>query len=265
MLPLLEQFAESGPPGRGHIYRIPQGNDRLATGMAKRLMGALLLGTIVRRVVQHEDRVTVTIQALGEPHTELTADFFVCALPASTARGVLFEPGLPEPQRDAIEHLRYGCATRLLLQFDRRFWRKPGRPIAFGTDLPTGALWDGNEQQRGRAGILSFLAGGHASKGLQDILHAEGDAGVLARIDWLGNPSTLIHSRAVAWDHDPWARGGYAYFDPGFDPLWRAWLARPAGKVVFAGEHTSVKSQGYMNGAIESGLRAAAEMSALVD
>ena len=38
-----------------------------------------------------------------------------------------------------------------------------------------------------------------------------------------------------------------------------------SGRIVFAGEHTSVKSQGYMNGAIESGLRAAAEISALFD
>ena len=265
MLPMLEQFAESGPPGRGCIYRIPQGNDRLATTIVKRMKGAVLLGTMVRRVVQHDARVTVTIQGLGEPHTELTADFFVCALPASTARGVLFEPALPEPQHDAIKHLHYGCATRVLLQFDRRFWKKRGRPIAFGTDLPTGAVWDGNEHQRGTHGILSFLAGGSASRALQDILHAEGERGVIKRIDWLGTPSRLVASQTIVWDHDPLARGGYAYFDPGFNPLWRAWLARPAGRIVFAGEHTSIKSQGYMNGAVESGLRAAAEISALVD
>jgi monoamine oxidase len=263
MLPLLEQFALGGVPGQGRIYRIPQGNDAIATAIAKRLKGALLSGTIVRRVVRSDDRVTVTIQALGEPHTELHADYFVCALPASTARGVLFEPALPTPQHDAIAHLRYGCATRLLLQFERRFWRRRGFPSAFGTDLPTGAIWDGNEHQRGPAGILSFLAGGNASKGLQSILHDEGDAGVVRRIEWLGKPARLIGSHTVTWDHDPWARGGYAYFDPGFDPLWRAWLARPAGRIVFAGEHTSVKWQGYMNGALESGIRAAAEIAAL--
>ena len=87
----------------------------------------------------------------------------------------------------------------------------------------------------------------------------------MRRIDWLGKPSAVVTSHVVAWDHDPWARGGYAYFDPAFDPLWREWLARPAGRILFAGEHTSIKSQGYMNGAIESGLRAAAEISALVN
>jgi monoamine oxidase len=263
LLPLVEQFAEDGAPGQSAFYRVKGGNDRLATAIVKRLRGALLLNTVVRRVVQHDDRVTVTIEGLGKPHTEITAEYVVCALPASTARGVLFDPALPEPQQEAMTHLRYGCATRLLLQFDRRFWRRPGRALAFGTDLDTGAVWDGNEQQKGPKGILSFLAGGHASKALQDIVHAEGERGVIDRLAWLGRPSRLLASQTVVWDHDPWARGGYAYFDPAFDPMWRAWLARPAGRVVFAGEHTSIKYQGYMNGAVETGLRAAAEISAL--
>jgi monoamine oxidase len=263
LLPLVEQFAESGPPGRGRIFRIEGGNDRIAATVAKRLRGALLLRTMIRRVVQHGDRVTATIEALGQPHTEITAQYFVCALPASTARGVLFDPALPQAQHDAIAHLRYGCATRLLLQFDRRFWRKRGRPIAFGTDLPTGAVWDGSEGQPGPQGVLSFLAGGNASTALQEILRAEGERGVLRRIEWLGKPGKLLAAQTVVWDHDPLARGGYAYFDPGFDPLWRAWLARPTGRIVFAGEHTSIKYQGYMNGAVETGMRAAAEIAAL--
>jgi len=265
LLPLVEQFAETGPPGKTTFFRVKGGNDRLATALARRLRGALLLDTVVRRIVQHDERVTVTIEGLGKPHTEITAEYVVCALPASTARGVLFEPALPEVQQEAITHLRYGCATRLLLQFDRRFWRRRGRPTAFGTDLDTGALWDGNEQQKGPSGILSFLAGGGASRALQDIVHTEGERGVIERLGWLGRPSRLLAAQTVVWDHDPWARGGYAYFDPSFNPLWRAWLARAAGRVVFAGEHTSIKYQGYMNGAIETGLRAAAEISALND
>jgi monoamine oxidase len=263
LLPLVEQFADPGPPGRSEIFRIPGGNDRLATGMATRLRGALLRETVVRRIVQVSDGVRVTVDDRVGRRSELGADYFVCALPASTAREVLFEPALPEPQRDAIGHLRYGCATRLLLQFEKRFWRKRGRPNAFGTDLPIGAVWEGNEHQPGSRGILSFLAGGRASRGLQEILARDGPAGVVRQIEWLGKPSELLASRAIVWDDDPWVRGGYAYFDPGFNPCWRAWLARPAGRIVFAGEHTSIKYQGYMNGAIETGLRAAAEIAAI--
>jgi monoamine oxidase len=262
VLPLVEQFADSGTPGQGHIFRITEGNDRLATVMARRLHGTLLLRTIVRRARQRERGVTVTVEdGLGR-RSEIEGAFLVCALPASTARDVVFEPRLPEPQHDAISSLRYGAATRLLLQFDRRFWKQRGRPLAFGTDLPIGSIWDGNEQQRGPA-ILSFLAGGHASSELQQILREEGPSGVIPRIEWLGRPARLLASRAIVWDEDPWVRGGYAFFDPAFDPLWRAWLSRPYGRVVFAGEHTSTRWQGYMNGAIETGMRAAAEVESL--
>src|SRR6185437_751303 len=58
VLPLVEQFAEDGTPGQGHIYRIAEGNDRLATVMARRLRGTLLLRTIVRRVRQREAGVS---------------------------------------------------------------------------------------------------------------------------------------------------------------------------------------------------------------
>jgi monoamine oxidase len=159
--------------------------------------------------------------------------------------------------------LRYGPASRALVQCDRRFWRRPGRPWAFATYLPCGAFWDGNEEQRGRLGILSFLGGGLAAKELAMLMRQRGPSGVLKEVAWLGSPTGVLGARPVRWDRDPWAHGGYAYFDPSFDPRWRDVLAQPAGRVVFAGEHTSIRWQGYMNGAVESGLRAAAEILVL--
>ena len=77
---------------------------------------------------------------------------------------------------------------------------------------------------------------------------------------WLGSErADLVASRQIVWETDPLARGGYAFFDPSFDPALREWLARPAGPLFFAGEHTSIRWQGYMNGAVESGRRAAAD------
>lgn len=262
MLPLVEQFAEWGTPGRDEIFRVVGGNDRLATGLARRLSARILLRTVVRAVRQDDNGVRVTISGPDQAQREIQADYFVCAMPATMVREVQFTPALPEPQAAAVGSLRYGCATRLLLQFDRRFWRARGRPTAFGSDAPTGAVWDGNEEQRG-PGILSFLAGGRASGELQEILRSEGDEGVVRRLEWLGRPAKLLSSRVVVWDKDPWVGGGYAYFDPRFDPDLRPWLARPFNRIVFAGEHTSVKWQGYMNGALESGMRAAAELAAL--
>jgi monoamine oxidase len=264
LLALVDQVAWS-PPGSDAVYTLPDGNDSLPRALARRLRAKVKLRHVVRRIAQTERGVLVTYDSAGRQH-QLEAAYCVSAIPASTLREVVFDPPLPDDQWRAISTLAYGPATRLVLQFARRFWRSATRPSAFGTDLPTGAVWDGNEEQRGRAGILSFLSGGRASRELQSILAAEGAEGVVRRVSWIaanGQPAPLLASQVVVWDDDPWVKGGYAAFDPAFDPILREWLARPAGRILFAGEHTSQHWQGYMNGAIESGRRAAAEVRAL--
>jgi monoamine oxidase len=262
-LAVVDFFAEVGTPGRDPMYRIAQGNDSLARALASALAAPPILQTILRRVRQTRRGVVVTVE--GPSGTgEIQADVAIVAMPATTVREVTFEPDLPDSQQDAIRALRYGSATRLLLQFAGRFWKTVGQSSAFGTDGPLGAVWDGNEQQRGPAAILSLLAGGDASRELQALLRGGGAEAIVARLRWLGRPRALLTSQMVVWEDDRWARGGYAFFDVGFRPELRGWLARPAGRILFAGEHTSVRWQGYMNGAVQSGRRAAAEAAAIL-
>ena len=266
LLSVVDFFSTVGSPGEGEMYRIREGNDRLATELARRLRKRPQLRTVLRRVRHRRRRLTVSTEAPSGIATR-DVDYVVITLPPSVMRDVTFDPELPDTQRDAFSRLRLGAATRLLIQVANRFWATSGRPRAFGTDQPFGAVWDANEQQRGPAAVLSFLAGGRASVELQDIVRDEGLAHVLRRVDWLRRQGAkaprVLESRMVVWENDPWSRGGYAVFDTGFDPLLRDCLARPAGRVVFAGEHTSHRWQGYINGAIDSGRRAAAEVAAL--
>ena len=263
LLVLVDQFASGNTPGVGKMFRIRGGNDRLPRAIASSLSGRLRLNTVLRKVLQRKSGLVVTVEESGA-RRQMPADYLVAALPASTLKDVRFEPGLPDDQRRAISQLRYGPATRMVLQFAKPYWRRRGRRRAYGTDLPIGAVWDGSEDQRASPAILLLLAGGRASNELQEIVSVEGDRGVLERLAWLGKPARLLASRVVTWEHDSWAHGGYAIFDPQFDPVLRSWLSRPAGRIVFAGEHTSNAWQGYMNGAIESGKRAAAEIRAMV-
>jgi monoamine oxidase len=167
-------------------------------------------------------------------------DYVVFAVPATLLRRIPITLALPAQQHEAIAKLKYGRGTKTLLQFSRRFWRAPGRPRAFGSPLPFGALWDGAEEQRGAAGILSLLAGGSASDATRTITAKDGMSGLTSQLDWLGSQTAqLIGSHQTVWESDPWARGGYAFFDPSYDPSLRGWLARPAAG-CFAGEHTSV-------------------------
>lgn len=259
LLALCDFLATDGFGGDGGTFRLRDGNDRLPIAMAARLPEPVRLGTILRRVVRGDGGVRATVESASGV-SEIAADAMVIALPATALADVAFEPGLPAPQQDAIAALQYGGATRVLLQFASRFWVRAGRPRAFGSDQPTGAVWDGNEHQPGRAGILSFLAGGRASHALVTMLNDEGVAGVTRRLGWLGRPSRVLAAHVVRWNDDPWVRGGYAAFDPGFDPAGRDWLARACGPLHFAGEHTAIRHQGYMNGAVQSGMRAAEEV-----
>ena len=263
VIAFVDQFATMDDPPGSSMFRIVGGNDRLPAALAAALGDRLQLNTELV-AVSHRGR---EVRASLKQHrgvAQLTCDYAVLALPATMLRRVPITPALPAQQHDAIARLKYGCATKTLLQFSTRFWRAAGRPRAFGSDLPFGAVWDGNEEQRGRPGILSLLAGGTASSATQAIVAKDGVRGLSNALDWLGSAgASLLHARQIVWESDPWARGGYAYFDPAFDPALRQWLTRPFGRLFFAGEHTSFRWQGYMNGAIESGRRAAAEIDAV--
>jgi monoamine oxidase len=263
LLSLIEQIA-SGTPGKGRMYRIAGGNARLTSALAAQLRHAVRLRHEVLALRQARAKVTLLVRTAGAEEQQIQSDYVVITAPASKVRALDFDPPFPPQQRSAIARLRYGPVTKTLLQCDRRFWRRPGRPLAYGTDLSIGAIWDANEEQRGRLGILCLMAGGAASGETQDLLAKEGPMGVMRQLDWLGSShARLLASVTVTWEQDPWVGGGYATFDPRYDPALRQWLPRPHGRIFFAGEHTSFRWQGYMNGAVESGLRAAAEVQAL--
>ena len=135
--------------------------------------------------------------------------------------------------------------------------RKPGRPRAFGSNLDTGAIW---ETSGTGPAALTLLAGGRASRALRDLLEEGGPQRVIRRLSWLGEPEEARDFRSISWELDPFAKGGYAVFGPDFRPEWRGELARSFGRIAFAGDHTSRKWQGYMNGAVESGQRAARDV-----
>lgn len=259
LLVLVEQFAEGDTPGASAMYRLQEGNDALPAALARHLEGTIHLGTAVTRVARRGRALKMTVDDGAQ--RELTADFVVCTAPATTVRRIVFEPALPGDQATAFRTLRYGPATKVLLQFESRFWKGLMRRSAYATDGMMGAVWDGNEHQSSAPGILTMLAGGDASRAIQDAIARSGPKSLARKLRWLGQPASLIAAGWASWEQDPWSRGGYAVFGTQFDPSLRAWLARPAGRVIFAGEHTSLKWQGFMNGAVESGRRAAIEVA----
>lgn len=264
LLALADQFADDGAPGEERMFRIKGGNDRLPAQLANALGSRVRLQTMLRRVTQTRDGVLAALESNGRV-TEARFDYLICATPATTIRDVIFEPALPPLQHQAVSTLKYGAATKTALQFNHARWRRPGKPRAFGSSLPIGAVWDANEEPpiAAKTGILTLLAGGSASAATRQMLAAEGPSRLVRELSWLNLKTTELTAwTSISWEGERWSRGGYAFFDPQFAPALRYWLARPFGRVFFAGEHTSLRWQGYMNGAVETGLRAAEEVGA---
>jgi monoamine oxidase len=262
LLVYVEQFAEGANPARNALYRLSGGNDRLPERMARALRAPIRLRHCVRRIAQTRSGIRVTVENRGK-RSEVSAACAIVTAPAPLAAEIEFVPELPEAQRDALARLRYGPATKTLLQFDRHSWRRPDKPRACASDLDIGAVWDASEDQSGKKGMLTLLAGGGASEATQMLLRSGGPSELIRRLGFFGiGRARLIASQSVHWQDDPWARGAYAVFDRSFPAPNRRLLALPAGRIFFAGEHTSAKWQGYMNGAVASGQRAAEEIAA---
>src|SRR5262249_15038959 len=127
LLALVDQFAGDDVSRPGPMYRIAGGNDRLATAIAAKLGPRLHLRTELVAVSQRGPTVRATLKD-ERGQAQLASDYLVLALPATLIRRIPMTPSFPARQHDAIAALKYGRATKTLLQFSHRFWRASGRP-----------------------------------------------------------------------------------------------------------------------------------------
>ena len=128
LLAYVEQFAANNDPAKRTMYRVRGGNDRLVERIAGALRAPVLLRHIARRIVQKKHSVQLTVENSRGRRSTLDADYCIVTVPAPLASAIEYAPPLPERQRDALTRLRYGRATKTLLQFDRHPWRRIGTP-----------------------------------------------------------------------------------------------------------------------------------------
>ncbi len=239
--------------------RISGGNSRLTEAMASALGEALLTGTPVRAVSRTGNVVAVRT----DRHT-YTAAQLVLALPPAPLRRIRFSPRLPEAAGDVVSGLDLGPATKVLTQYPDRFWRTGGGSGLMVTDLTFRLGWDASDSYESTGGILTaFTTGrnGAAFAALSDERRIAAVHHQLARV-FPESRGREIAAATVAWPNEPYTRGGYAVFRPGqLIDFWEA-LRRPVGGCIrFAGEHTESLA-GYMESAVRSGHRVAADIGA---
>jgi monoamine oxidase len=257
-------------PGANERYRLKGGNDQLVSALARSIhpgsieMDRPLEGIWSRGV----GRVGLRF---GGTAKDVIADRVILALPFTTLRETdIAGLALSARKRRAIETLAMGTNGKMNLQLNRSFaaldWN-----VSFASDDPHYVTWDSTYGQTApapRTPVLTIYNGGAAGTSFPTTqAHAPANEPVIEAA--LSELERGVEGIRDAFNGrafldfpflDPWVRGSYAGFAPGqYTDFWGC-LGDQEGPVHFAGEHTSTHSQGYLNGAVESGERAASEV-----
>jgi monoamine oxidase len=247
-------------------YHIRGGNDQLVERMALSIGDNLRTGTRLIALARAADgRVRLTVQRDQAISDEL-ADHVVLAVPFTMLRQVdLRGAGFTSRKRKCIRELGMGRNTKLQLQFTDRPWLNAGANGETRVDGSYQVSWEVTRGQGGRAGILNFFSGGSAAARAGEGMPEERARDALADLQQLlPGIGTSWNGRVIrnAWDRYPWTQGSYSLLKPGQYTELHGIEDTIEGRVHFAGEQSSMLYAGYMNGALESGQRAAREIIA---
>jgi monoamine oxidase len=261
--------------GTDEKWHIRGGNDQIISGMSDRLPhGSVRLG---QRLVALRGRgnggFTCTFSS-GYATRDVIADHVVLALPFTRLRDVEFSGiDLPRRQLRAIREEPLGSNSKIQLQFSRRIWNADHWTGDMYTDGLVQGGWETTIDQPGRQGILIALPGGAegADIGRRYGLTAyEGPAPAAMATDFVrgfepsfpGVTAAYNGKAYYAWSSgDPYTGGAYSYLKVGQYTGFNGIQGRRHGHLHFAGEHTSVNFQGFMEGALRSGYRCASEIA----
>jgi monoamine oxidase len=245
-------------------YHVRGGNDQITTRLADALQGQIHMGSELVAIRRNADGSYRLSLSSGATTSTVTADHVVLAIPFSILRGVDYsKAGFSEVKRTAIEELGMGTNSKLHLQFTERHWNSLGNQGDTYADTGYQTTWDVTRAQPGSAGILVDYTGGKIGASFGTGTATERAGQFLKQLEpVLPGISSRWNGKATVdyWTGNPWTKGSYSYWKVGQYTKFAGAEGEQQGACHFAGEHTSIDFQGYLNGAVESGERAAAEI-----
>ncbi len=256
-------------------YHIVEGNDSIASGIAANLPGSIQTGSFIERLGRDPDG-RYRIHLAGQKTPEY-ADAVICALPFSVMRkSIVLEPslGFSAGKQFAIAEMGYGTNVKTMIGFQGRPWRAHDSKGTAYSDLPNVQnAWETNYSLAGATSILTDYASAErgVALGKQPVNKAVGDfLGDLDKV-WPGAAAAATRDAqgnylAVRqhWPSEPTQLGSYTCYTPGQFTTVCGHEGTAEGLMKFAGEHADsfYAWQGFMEGALLSGLRCGEEILA---
>jgi monoamine oxidase len=187
------------------------------------------------------------------------------ALPPTLAGRIRYSPALP-PLRDQLtQQVPMGYVTKVQIAYSEPFWRAEGLSgSVFSLDDEVSVIFDNSPPDLNCGVLLGFLEGGHARRAGK-LAPEERRELVLSRFAKFFGPRAADPDEYVErdWAAEEWSRGCYGgRFGTGGWTGYGEALREPVGRIHWAGTETAEVWNGYMDGAVGSGERAAREVLA---
>jgi monoamine oxidase len=240
--------------------RFVGGSQRVPLKLARKLGDSVALHAPVHRIAQKHHRVH-----LRTGRGTVVARRVIVAAPPPTVLDIGFHPGLPADRRALLSSVRMGQLMKCDAIYETPFWRSAGL-TGFGiSDHGAARAVFDNTPPSGGPGVLLAFVGGSAWRTYGTMPADQRRSAVLAGFAEMFGPQALHPVDFVEhdWTHERWTRGGpTAIHGPGTLVPYGPSVRRPLGRVHWAGTETATYWSGYMDGAVSSGQRAAAEVLA---
>lgn len=248
-------------------FHVRGGNDQIVQILTQKLENQIQLNSALTAIKLNPDKSYTLTFKKDSGYFEVIVDQVVISIPFSKLRSVDYSKANFKPVKQiAIQELKMGTNTKLHVQFTERYWQNSGCNGETFSDRGFQNTWEVSRAQSGNNGILVDFTGGKIGANFTNWADPNKAAKVfLAQIDPLmpgikNKMNTKVNPTIDYWMGYPYTLGSYAYWGVGQYTKFVGVESEPEGNCHFAGEHTSLDFQGYLNGAVESGERAANEI-----
>lgn len=250
--------------GGAQQSRFVGGSQLIALKIAHELGSHLVLDSPVRRIEQSSRGVTVI-----SDRVTVKAKRVIVAVPPTLAGRIDYEPLLPFERDQLTQRYGQGTLTKVAAVYDVPFWRADGLTgTAVSTNGPVTATFDDSPPEaslKKGPGVVFGFVGGDDARAHARRTPAGRRAAVLNQFADFFGPKAK-HPKGyfeTSWSGERWTRGcPVGIPSTGTLLAYGPWLRQPVGRIHWAGTETSDYWNGYMDGAVRSGERAAGEVLA---